>query len=206
MWLFSIDINTDGLTFLSQKSYIKKQEKDQSPISKFLDSNISLNIRTYDKEALVLYANDNMNNFIQLHLEQGTHVVCTWNQLKEIRKIRINYKGLNHGSPIQLAIVRNESHVSLHVNEQSAFLRANLSLLASYEEKPWVNPVEELFTPPRPFAPVVPYYQVFLGGFDRVALKPLENTTLIPGMLGCLRGLKVANQTMLISSYANHDG
>ena len=87
-----IDINNDGLTFLSQSSYIKRQSLGANidPIMNILTSNIYLNLRTYDEEALVLYANDNLNNFVQLHIDAGNNVTFMWNDGHFIGKNAIN--------------------------------------------------------------------------------------------------------------------
>jgi len=201
------DINVDGLTFLSQSSYIKRQSLDSQPdpIKNILVSNIYLNIRTYDSEALVLYANDNLNNFVQIHVEDETKVVFTWNEYDRIWRISLNQKRLNHGIPVQIAVLRNETHTVLHVNDNKKSVQVGIALLEKYSERPWLNPELEIFTPPRPFAPISAYYQLLLGGFDNYALKPAGNTSVFPGMLGCLNGLQIGDTHIKISVLANND-
>ncbi|XP_021943509.1 contactin-associated protein-like 5 isoform X2 [Folsomia candida] len=206
--LCETDINNDGLTFLSQSSYIKRQSLGANidPIMNILTSNIYLNLRTYDEEALVLYANDNLNNFVQLHIDAGNNVTFMWNDGHFIEKISVHQKRLNHGNPIQIAVRRNSSHTILHVNDKTGVSKSGVSLLKEYRENPWVNPILETFAPPRPFAPAAPYYQLFLGGFDNSAVKPINNTARsIPGMLGCLRGFKIGNEQIPISNMANQN-
>ena len=200
------DINVDGLTFLSQSSFIKKAQMDAAddPVRNILTSNIYANLRTYDSEALVVYANDNLNNFIQIHIEEGTNVIFTWNHGDTIRQLIVAQKALNHGKPIQIAVTRNNLQTSLHVNQENATAIVGISLLTDYSPTPWKNPELETFSPPRPFASVNTYYQLLLGGYDWNALKP-SNSAHIPGMLGCLKGLKVGNDPIKISGLANHN-
>ncbi|CAL8122090.1 unnamed protein product [Orchesella dallaii] len=204
------DINVDGLTFLSQSSYIKRQSLDSQPddpVKNILSSNIYLNIRTYDSEALVLYANDNLNNFVQLHVESETKVVFTWNEHSTIKRIALSLKKLNHGIPVQIAVIRNETHTVLHVNDHRQESEGGVMLLERYSEMPWDNPELEIFTPPRPFAPISPYYQLLLGGFDNYALKPVgsEASKHFPGMLGCLNGLQIGKEHIQMGGMANHE-
>ncbi len=50
-------------------------------------------------------------------------------------------KRLNHGNPVQIAVLRNSSHTILHVNDNTGIARSGVSLLKLYSETPWVNPV-----------------------------------------------------------------
>jgi hypothetical protein len=86
------------------------------------------------------------------------------------------------------------------------FAISGVNLLHEYSEHPWVNAALETFTPPRPFAPAAPYYQLFLGGFDNSAVKPATNKSQIPGMLGCLRGFKIGEEQVFIHNMANNNG
>jgi hypothetical protein len=174
-----------------------------NPVRNILTSNIYANLRTYDSEALVVYANDNLNNFVQIHIEEGTKVIFTWNHEDTIRRLKVFHKNLNHGKPIQIAVTRNNTQTTLHVNHENSTAFVGISLLNFYNPTPWKNPQLETFSPPRPFASVNTYYQLLLGGYDWNALKP-TNTT-IPGMLGCLKGLMVGSDPIQISGFANNN-
>lgn len=202
---FRADINVDGLTFLSQSSFLKKAKQvvdPDDPIQHIMTSNIYLNLRTYDSEALVLYANDHLNNFVQIHIEGGMRVIFLWNHGNKIERLEVAHKAINHGKPIQIAVTRNATHTVLHVNTESSSLAVGIYLLHQYLSHPWINPELELFVPPRPFAPVGYYYQLFLGGFEQGVLTPKPGNK-IPGMLGCLRGLKMGNDVIKIIGAAN---
>jgi hypothetical protein len=96
------DINTGGLTFLSRETFLKKNylshtvDKERHILSQVLSENILLNLRTYDHNSLLLYANDHLNNFIQLHIQDGKYVVFVFNSDNKIHNITVEYPGKHH--------------------------------------------------------------------------------------------------------------
>lgn len=73
-----INLNTNSITFVTQESYYVQLSNDSLLYPSFLVKNILLSIRTYQETALILYASDHLNNFIQLH-KNGTSLVLTFN-------------------------------------------------------------------------------------------------------------------------------
>lgn len=61
-----------------------------------LSENILLNLRTYDHNSLLLYANDHLNNFVQLHIQDGKYIVFTFNSGSKIHNITVEYSGKHH--------------------------------------------------------------------------------------------------------------
>jgi len=98
----SADINTGGLTFLSRETFLKKNylshtvDNERHILSKVLSENILLNLRTYDDNSLLLYANDHLNNFIQLHIQDGKYIVLLFNSDNKILNITVEYTGKHH--------------------------------------------------------------------------------------------------------------
>lgn len=73
-----INLNTNSITFVTQESYYVQVSNDSLSYPSYLIKNILLNIRTYQETALILYASDHLNNFIQLH-KNGSSLVFTFN-------------------------------------------------------------------------------------------------------------------------------
>lgn len=98
----SADINTGGVTFLSQETFFKKNylshtvDNERHILSKVLSENILLNLRTYDYNSLLLYANDHLNNFVQLHIQDGKYIVFLFNSDNKIINITVEYPGKHH--------------------------------------------------------------------------------------------------------------
>lgn len=73
-----INLNTNSITFVTQESHYVQNSNDSLPYPAYLTKNILLNIRTYQETALVLFASDRFNNFIQLH-KNGSSMALTFN-------------------------------------------------------------------------------------------------------------------------------
>lgn len=94
---------------MTRESYLKKnylaivsvEEKDL--MKHIMRENILVNLRTFDNHSLVLYANDNVNNFVQIHLDEGRFVVFMFNYGNQIRNITVE----DPGNPIQNFIDHN---------------------------------------------------------------------------------------------------
>jgi hypothetical protein len=99
---FSADINIGGLTFLSRETFVKKNylphtvDDERHILLQVLSENILLNLRTYDHNSLLLYANDHLNNFIHLHIQDGKYIVFLFNSDNKILNITVEYPGKHH--------------------------------------------------------------------------------------------------------------
>ncbi|GLG99772.1 Neurexin-4 [Gryllus bimaculatus] len=199
------NINTNGLTFLTEESYLKKNDLTQrnessKALSNILTENILINLRTFKPDALIFYANDHLNNFVHLFIKDGRTVVLLCNSGDVIVKLSVDYEGLDNGSSIQIAVVRKKDEIILDVNGKNTSVPYGNLLLTEYSYKPWNNSELEVLGPHRPPAPPTTYFQFLLGGFSSDSLLMYSNGPTLPGYVGCIRGLKIGNQTLDLPS------
>lgn len=105
-----------------------------------MTENVLMNLRTYDNNSLVLYANDNLNNFIHLFIHNGTQIMYLFNYKDEIIHINVTHEKINKGESVQIAIIRTENTTTLHVNDKNTTIEKVPVLLSNYTNKPWINP------------------------------------------------------------------
>lgn len=125
-----INLNTNSITFLTRESHYVEQISDSQAYPPYLIKNILLNIRTYQETALVLYALDQFNNFIQLH-KNGSSLVLAYNSNSTIVTARVpiddesvtNIEVTNAQPPTQVVVT---SPVSNQAKEKSTPASANL--------------------------------------------------------------------------------
>lgn len=203
--LFISDYNEKALTFTNRGSYFKTFFLDENGTSDnlraILKENLLVNIRTYDKQALILYAHDNFNNFVHLYLNNN-EIVYLYNHGNEIQNLNVTSKNLSIGKSIQIAVVRSETSTTLHVNDNNATIEKGVLLLKEYSNKPWVNPELEVLSPHRPPAPTVSYFQLNLAGYDPSNLLRANNHT-VDGLIGCVRGLKIGENLINLADIEN---
>lgn len=142
----SVDINTNAITFTSEESFVKRnflatdKSEEKYMMKGIFDEQILINLRTYDTTSLVLYANDHLNNFVQIYLANSTQVVYLFNHGDEIHNITVEYTKLNSSEPVQIAIQRTNASTTLYVNESFKSVPVGVQLLMEYSNKPWSNP------------------------------------------------------------------
>lgn len=68
----------------------------------FLTEDILVNIRTFDTRSLIVYAYDYLNNFVQLHIEDASKIVFTFNSERVIHRVVSSVESicLSYPSPI----------------------------------------------------------------------------------------------------------
>lgn len=123
-----------------KRNYLGSDLEQKNSLIKVFEEQILINLRTYDVTSLILYANDHLNNFILLYLDNGTEVVYLFNHGNVIRGITVDYNELNTSKSVQIAIQRNENSTTLYVNDQNATVPYGVNLLTNYSSKPWENP------------------------------------------------------------------
>lgn len=125
-----------------KKNYLVDNTTDAEKhrLKKMMTENVLMNLRTYDDNSLVLYANDNLNNFIHLFIHNGTQIIYLFNHEDEIVEMNVTYKKLSKGESVQIAIIRTENTTTLHVNNKNTTIDKVPKLLANYTNKPWINP------------------------------------------------------------------
>lgn len=125
-----------------KKNYLVNNATDAEKLrlKKMMTENVLMNLRTYDDNSLVLYANDNLNNFIHLFIHNGTEIIYLFNHEDEIIQMNVTHEKINKGESVQIAIIRTENSTTLHVNNRNTTIYKVPKLLANYTNKPWVNP------------------------------------------------------------------
>ncbi|XP_058168365.1 axotactin [Anopheles ziemanni] len=196
------NINEDALTFISRESYLKRNflsesediREERDNLQSILNSSLLVNLRTYDRDAFVLYANDHHNNFVHLYLTNHSEVVYLYNHGSDIINLTIEHSELTNGRSIQIAVIRTETNTTLYVNENNVTVDRGFLLLDEYSNKPWTNPELEVLSPHRPPAPPTKYFQFNIGGYDPAnLLRPNQDTAELEGYIGCVRGLKIGD-------------
>lgn len=134
------------MTFQTKEAYLKKNylvdnatDAEKMRLKKMMTENVLMNLRTYDDNALVLYANDNLNNFIHLFIHNGTEIIYLFNNEDEIVQMNVTYEKINKGESVQIAIIRTENTTTLHVNDKNTTIDKVAKLLSNYTNKPWRN-------------------------------------------------------------------
>lgn len=115
-------------------------DAEKQRLKKMMTENVLMNLRTYDNNSLVIYANDNLNNFIHLFIHNGTQIIYLFNQNDEIIQINVTHEKINKGESVQIAIIRTENTTTLHVNDKNTTIDKVPMLLNNYTNKPWINP------------------------------------------------------------------
>lgn len=140
------DINEKALTFQTRDAFLKKNylvnnatDAEKNRLKKMMTENLLMNLRTYDDNALVLYANDNLNNFIHLFIHNGTQIFYLFNHGNEIIQMNVTYENINKGESVQIAIIRTENSTTLHVNDRNTTIDKIAKSLTNYTNKPWIN-------------------------------------------------------------------
>ncbi|XP_043070141.1 axotactin isoform X1 [Drosophila bipectinata] len=204
------NINEKALTFINRESFLMRNylsvaatpavllhgtEGEREVLKGILNQNLLINLRTYDTNALVLYANDHYNNFVHLYISLGREIVFLYNYGDEIVNLTLPDDTLTTLKSIQVAIVRGEQETRMHVNQKSVSIDRGTLLLDEYANKPWSNPEKEVLSPHRPPAPPTEYFQFHVGGYDPAnLLRPNVDAPALDGYIGCVRGLKIGAQ------------
>ncbi|XP_059053874.1 axotactin isoform X2 [Achroia grisella] len=208
------NINKKALTFQTKESYLKKNylvdnatDAEKHRLKNMMTENVLMNLRTYDQNSLVLYANDNLNNFIHLFIHNGTQIIYLFNHEDEIIQMNVTNEKINKGESVQIAIIRTENTTTLHVNNKNVVITKVAKLLTNYTNKPWINPELEVIRPQRPPAPPTDYFQINLGGYDPYSLHLAPRADLLPqgGYVGCVRGFKIEDHVVDLSKKVQQD-
>lgn len=211
-FFYDIDINEKALTFINRESYLKRNylgndtQEERDILRNIMKENILINLRTYDKHALVLYVNDHLNNFVHIYVTDSNKVVFLYNHGNEIVNLTLTYNALNSGKSIQVAVIRTKDTTTMHVNEVNVTVAKGYLLLNEYSNMPWMNPEMEVLSPHRPPAPPTAYFQINIGGYDPVnLLRASQEILALDGFVGCIRGLKIGEHLIDLPEMAEHN-
>ncbi len=132
-------------------------------LSGFFQEDILINLRTFDSRSLIFYAYDYHNNFVQLHIEDDSQVVFTYNSGNTIRSVATTVKSntipvgsyrfvifismihsdLASGQSVQVLIDREPESTTLRVSTRFSSaqntVQAPLRLIDRYARGPWSN-------------------------------------------------------------------
>ena len=92
-------MNADAVTFGTPEAYHRSlwteasDPRARAAWRRLLTSDFQLAFRTHSKTALLLYADDDLGNFVQLHLEEGAGLVFTFNSNRTIVSARVGSNG-----------------------------------------------------------------------------------------------------------------
>lgn len=194
-----IDVNDNAMTFITPSSFFQ-QLAGGDKINPIFQKDIQICIRTHMDEALIFYANDHKNNFVQLHIENGTSVVFTYNTLdRVVRGVVEIGPVLVSGSPIQIKVDRSPVRTIITANGMSTVVSYPINFLEKYNQKPWISGDHlELIKPARPPFPTEAHNQLFLGGVDYIGV-----TSKMLGIVGCLQGFLIDGKLFDLIHTAN---
>ena len=83
---FPSDNTKDVVSFTNVDLFLEYEPNNTD----ILTSDLQLGFRTIQSEALIMYARDNMKNFMQMELLDGTSFVLTFSSGKDIHKVAVN--------------------------------------------------------------------------------------------------------------------
>ncbi|KAK0424465.1 hypothetical protein QR680_008677 [Steinernema hermaphroditum] len=190
-----------------------------------ITSNIIFSFRTDQKAALLVYAHDQFNNFIQVHLADEYRIVLSLNNNSDILQCTVHSelgKEFSDMRWLQVVVETNSQRTTLSVNDELCSIEGprflSQSQIADYK-----NLDEDVVLPPMPAGPVnlQPFHVLFVGGvpaiqrrgvsFDkrrrhtyslqeRRILRQVKlgayYVSRLPTILGCMRGFRLDVQLM----------
>nr|XP_045615299.1 uncharacterized protein LOC123768669 isoform X4 [Procambarus clarkii] len=206
------NINEDALTFTTEDSKFKYFLDDIEKLGdkNLLKNSFLINFRTHVKKGLILFAYDYLHNFVQLYLAQENEVVFLYNHGSVVKKLAVKaHNGVvfNKGQSVQLSVTRTAASTTVSVYTDGATFNASLDagvlLLQDHEYKQFPfgarQPLPEIVYYPHSVTKPTHFFQAYLGsGSDN----EFDVTSVIPGIVGCVRGLKIGSKVIsLIDLY-----
>ncbi|KAI1287661.1 Contactin-associated protein like 5-3 [Halotydeus destructor] len=208
--LCEINLNGNSVTFASARAFLhimhspinssNERTVNYGKLMNLFTGDIQVAFRTQSRRALIFYANDHLNNFVQLIVDQGRQIGFTFNVDNQLITMLLDLEGdLDDGQLVQLAIERNETTISMTANGRNVISHHQTKLLTNYTQHPWTLSDRHLeqVRPPRPEVGPDDYVQLFVGGVDG-----LRGKTSVPTLIGCIMGLIVAGQQVDIMKEA----
>jgi Laminin G domain len=156
------------------------------------NQDILFSFRTHAAAGILLYAHDNLHNFVQLHLEEPGDIIFTFNNGDKIKTVSVSYNNFNDGKWHQIHVERSAVNTTLTVDyrhSETIEHPEGLVPLSSYNGRPFGISSREKIVPARPGYAIMPFKNMYVGG---VATPQIRST--IPGFYGCLRGLKIGSK------------
>ncbi|XP_019619326.1 PREDICTED: contactin-associated protein-like 3B [Branchiostoma belcheri] len=173
------NINLDSATFLREDAFLLFEESQNS----VLYSGLRFGFRTFAPDAVLMYAHDHFNNFVQLEVRGGDTLTVSFNSLNEIKEFTVKVAGISSGEWVDVIISRSDNYLNIAANKTRESEFAPVNLLTVYSQDPFPG-YSESIRPERPSAPPAQQTRVYVGGV------PASMSASRRGLLGCMRGLK----------------
>ncbi|XP_050401820.2 axotactin isoform X2 [Patella vulgata] len=194
------DINLDAVTFSGEETGYLRLDMTEYP--QVLDQTIIFSFRTFQQDALLLYAHDHMNNFMQVELQQGTTITVSYNNFNQVIRENIKFDGrrredrLNDGKWKQVIAQIVDGNTELIVEDKSTLIYFKRIKLQKYSTIPYKqSPVPESVFLHRPPEQPDPFVHLYIGGVPKMA-------TTLPTIKGCMRGLKIGDRIVSLKDKA----
>ncbi|XP_046357050.2 contactin-associated protein-like 2 isoform X3 [Haliotis rufescens] len=196
-----VDINRDSVTFSGHAADDSFLFYNMTSHPEILMDTIILSFRTFQTDALLLYAHDHLNNFVQLKLTDGNTITITFNSYKNIISDSITLKNemLNDGQWQQVIAEHFYNFTRLHVHSETKVIRVERYRLDKYARLPFDRTEKEDVLMSRPMVEPAPFVNLYVGGV-------MDGVTFIPSIEGCIRGLKIADTIINLGAKARERG
>uniref|UniRef100_A0A915DIC2 Laminin G domain-containing protein n=1 Tax=Ditylenchus dipsaci TaxID=166011 RepID=A0A915DIC2_9BILA len=159
-----------------------------------LNTGIVFSVRTDQKSALLAYAHDQFDNFIQIHLSDE-YKLCLQSTMTPNCKMYSACKAwtqFNDMRWLQIVLEQTLDQITMSVDDEVCEITGP-HLLSQRKIDAFTGSFEGVILPPQPAGPVVaatPYYFLFVGGLPSVQHTRIKRdriayyVTDIPGLLG----------------------
>ncbi|XP_046578022.1 LOW QUALITY PROTEIN: contactin-associated protein-like 2 [Haliotis rubra] len=196
-----IDINRDAVTLSGNAADNSFLFYNMTSHPEILMDTIILSFRTFQSDALLLYAHDHLNNFVQLKLTGGNTITITFNSYKNIISDSITLKNevLNDGQWQQVIAEHFYNFTRLHVHSETKVIQVKRYRLDKYARRPFDRSEKEDVLMGRPMTEPAPFVNLYVGGV-------MDGVTFIPSLKGCIRGLKIADNIINLGEKAREKG
>ncbi|XP_070194668.1 axotactin-like isoform X2 [Littorina saxatilis] len=182
------NLNADAATFSGETAAYLLFDLSKQPAP--LDQTIVMSFRTFQPDALLMYASDHRSNFIQLELQDGETIIFTYNVYGTIVSGSISVEErLDDGEWKQVVAQEYYNLTKLILGDQSEVIphkRFKLSMYAVAD--PFKDSIQKetvfMFRSPEEPASFV---RLYVGGIGE------EGATAIPFLKGCVRGMRIGN-------------
>ncbi|CAL4099000.1 unnamed protein product, partial [Meganyctiphanes norvegica] len=208
------NINDDAVTLTTIDSNFHYFVNTSEYLDKFsmIKNGFMGNIRTFAARGQIFFAADHLHNFIQLYLDDENTLVFKYNIKKSIHDLTITTdeeNPINKGQSIQIIVERKPTYSSMSLYFDGKFFNSS--------EGPGIRLIEEDEYNPQPFGSSKPYeqsvyyphsytkpsqyYMAYLGSVND---PQRDVNSALPGMKGCIRGLKIGNRRWYLGRQMDH--
>ncbi|CAD5205394.1 unnamed protein product [Bursaphelenchus okinawaensis] len=197
------DINVDSeISFHDANSAFLQYVNDELP-SNPLTSNLVLSFRTDQRKALLLYAHDQFDNFIQIHLQSEYRLVLTISNESEVKSCEVMASYSNDFSKmrwIQLSVKQRPDSIIFEADGSICEIKGQHIL----SQRPILNftgDTENMIYLPHSPVPIIAvhrYLTLFIGGVPRMTnskerrfrgVRRAYYDSQLPSLMGCVRGV-----------------